>query len=517
MRPYQTRGLSKFYFILIFVVYVAALFVINEEHQNRIQNHIFARGQQFDQSIIDITNSYENFANFIFYSEINTREISEMMYLASFGTVSEQEETRDRLYNRLNPLFNVARLYNFSQIHFHVNDGVSFLRFHNPDVYGDSLVDIRKSVDIVVNEQRYVTGFEEGRFLSGYRFVFPLFHDTIYVGSVELSVSASSVIEELYKSMNQIDIGMILDVNALNSVRVEDLDIYHVPTLLSNQYMIERQNLDFVNSSPKSLKLINDVAFNQALIERINGNLLAQRSFDLYLEYMGDDYLVHFNELRNIDNQHVGYIGTISLDNRIIEFAHERSQLVLVVTAITMLMIALFYLVMKKEEAINKYAMIDSITGIYNRGTFMDFSRKLLARQRREQVPISLAMIDIDNFKDTNDLHGHRIGDKVLAEIANVILDCIRDSDILARYGGDELILLLPDTKLDVAVSVLERIRFIIEATSFTKIKRITVSIGVHQIKENETIDDAITFADMALYKAKSEGRNQVVESQPSS
>jgi diguanylate cyclase (GGDEF)-like protein len=151
--------------------------------------------------------------------------------------------------------------------------------------------------------------------------------------------------------------------------------------------------------------------------------------------------------------------------------------------------------------------MTDSLTGIYNRGTFIDFSRKLLARQRREHSPVSLAMIDIDNFKDANDQFGHRVGDKVLGEIANVILDCIRDSDVIARYGGDELVLLLPDTELDVAECVLERIRFIVESTIFTKIKNITVSIGVHQIAPHETLDDAIMKADIALYRAKELGR----------
>lgn len=516
MRPYQTKGLSKIYFALIFVVYVAALFVINENYENRIQNHITNNGHQFDQSIIDITNTYESFANFIFYSEINTREISEIMFLASNGSIEERDELRETLYNRLKPLYQIANLYNFGQLHFHLDDGISFLRFHNPEVYGDALENIRESVNIVMSEQRYVTGFEEGRFLSGYRYVFPIFYDTIYVGSVELSVSATSVIKELYKSMNNVDIGMILDVNALTSVKIEDIELNHVPTLLSSQYMIEKDNLDYINSSLVSLKVINDVAFNQALLTRINGNLEGKKSFDLSMVYDGKNYLVHFNELKNIANQHVGYIGMIRLDDRVMAFGQERSQLVLIVTAITMLMISLFYLVMKKEEAINKYAMMDSLTGIYNRGTFMDFSRKLLARQRREQTPISIAMIDIDNFKDANDLHGHRVGDKVLGEIANVILDCIRDSDVLARYGGDELVLLLPDTDLDVAVSVLERIRFLIEATNFTKIKRITVSIGVHQIREYESLEDAISLADDALYKAKSKGRNQVIESEPS-
>jgi diguanylate cyclase (GGDEF)-like protein len=516
MRPYQTKGLSRVYFALIFVVYVAALFVVNDSYQARVQNHLLNHGRQFNQSIIDITNMYESFAGFIFYSEISKSEISEIMYLASMGPSENRDELRDELYNKLLPLYLTANAYNFSQIHFQLDNGVSFLRFHNPDVYGDSLVDIRKSVDIVMTEHRPVIGFEEGRFLSGYRYVYPIFHDTQYVGSVELSVSATSVIKELYKSMDQVDIGMILDMDSLSSVRVEDLYLYHMTSLLSDKYVIEKENLNIINSTPKSLNLINDSSFNEALIEKINKDLLGKTSFDVHLNYSGKNYLVHFDELRNIAGNHVGYIGIVRLDDRISIFAQERSQLVLIVTGITMLMISIFYLVMKKEEAINKYAMTDSLTGIYNRGTFIDLSRKLLARQRREHSPVSLAMIDIDNFKDANDQFGHRVGDKLLGEIANVILDCIRDSDVIARYGGDEIVILLTDTELDVAECVLEHIRFIVESTVFTKIKNITVSIGVHQIASHETLDDAIMKADIALYRAKELGRNQVVSSQPS-
>ncbi len=181
-----------------------------------------------------------------------------------------------------------------------------------------------------------------------------------------------------------------------------------------------------------------------------------------------------------------------------------------------MFMISLFYLVMKKEEEISKYAMIDSLTGIYNRGTFIDFAHRFIARQSRDKTPMTIAMVDIDNFKEVNDIHGHRVGDKILVQIVQTIADSIRDTDIFARYGGDEFVILLPDTDIDVASCVLERIRSHIEHTPFMKVNSITISSGIHEKMPHETIEDAIQVADDALYKAKLNGRNQVIESKPS-
>lgn len=116
-----------------------------------------------------------------------------------------------------------------------------------------------------------------------------------------------------------------------------------------------------------------------------------------------------------------------------------------------------------------------------------------------------------------NDVYGHRVGDKILVEIVQAISESIRDSDIFARYGGDEFAILLPETEIDVAMFVLERIRSHIEHTPFMKTNSITISAGLHAKKPHESIEDAIQLADEALYKAKLNGRNQVFVSNTTS
>lgn len=516
MRPYQTRSLSKLYFVLIFVVYIATLFVINEGYENRINNFLLLKGQQFDQSISDITNTYEDFASFIFYSDIYVEEVLELMDQASQAGTTEQAVIREALYNKLIRLYNTAQNYNFSQIHFHLPKGDSFLRFHNVSEFSDSLLDFRPSIRMVIDQKRMIAGFEGGRYLSGYRYVYPLFNKGNYVGSVELAVSATNIVTELYKSMGALDVAFIIKEDIIESSREGDVEIHHEVSLLSEDYLIEKNNLAIIQNNRNSLKLIEDEAFNQALKDKIEDNLITGLSFDTALSYEDNDYNIHFKAIRDVANNHVGYLYSISRTNSLVVFARERNQVLLIATAVMMFMISLFYLVMKKEEEISKYAMIDSLTGIYNRGTFIDFANKFIARQKRDETPISIAMVDIDNFKEVNDIHGHRLGDKILVEIVQTIANSIRDSDILARYGGDEFVILLPDTNIDVAICVLERIRSHIEHTAFMKTNSITISVGVHEKFPHETIEDSIQIADDALYKAKLNGRNQVVESKPS-
>jgi diguanylate cyclase (GGDEF)-like protein len=174
----------------------------------------------------------------------------------------------------------------------------------------------------------------------------------------------------------------------------------------------------------------------------------------------------------------------------------------------------------KDMKAIERLSNIDTLTNLPNRRYFNEYSAKEWARGVREQKPVSLCMMDIDNFKIYNDTYGHPQGDFVLQTAALVFSETVyRATDFIARWGGEEFVVLLPNTDLKGAEAVAERVRANVEKAEIPlpngDITRITISIGVNSVQPKFGMDMAefIAQADNALYRAKRLGRNRVAVS----
>lgn len=161
-----------------------------------------------------------------------------------------------------------------------------------------------------------------------------------------------------------------------------------------------------------------------------------------------------------------------------------------------------------------EHAGQDELTSLNNRRAFFEQGRQLFKQARRYQHPISVMMIDIDHFKNINDNHGHSIGDSVLKNIAQLLKKTIREVDILARLGGEEFAIIMPQTSIEEARNLAERIRQRVEAESMqhdTLQIKITASFGIAAcMTEDNDLEKMLTMADDALYIAKKKGRNQV-------
>ncbi len=156
-------------------------------------------------------------------------------------------------------------------------------------------------------------------------------------------------------------------------------------------------------------------------------------------------------------------------------------------------------------------SVTDTLTKIYNR-LYLDRILELeLQRSQRYRTSLSIILLDIDNFKSVNDIYGHQVGDKVLQEISQILKINIRKTDTLGRWGGEEFLLILPNTDKNVAIILAEKIRHAIESYKFSVVKRKTGSFGVSSCKKDDTSDSLINRADEALYKAKASGRNVVM------
>ena len=165
------------------------------------------------------------------------------------------------------------------------------------------------------------------------------------------------------------------------------------------------------------------------------------------------------------------------------------------------------------NKRIEELAELDDLTGSFNRRFIMRFLDDEITRSHRTKASCSIALIDLDWFKRINDTYGHPIGDEVLRTFAITVFANIRGVDRFGRYGGEEFLLVLPDTPDDVAMRLLDRLREIIASldwSAFSPGMRVTISAGVATLRPDETPDTLLARADSALYQAKAQGRNRI-------
>ncbi|MDY0116733.1 MAG: diguanylate cyclase [Sulfurimonadaceae bacterium] len=169
-----------------------------------------------------------------------------------------------------------------------------------------------------------------------------------------------------------------------------------------------------------------------------------------------------------------------------------------------------------KQIELKLLASTDSMTKLYNRRYFTEISEKILYLAKREKKEVSIIILDIDKFKNVNDTYGHLFGDEVLIFLSRALVEHQRKSDIVCRYGGEEFVVLLPNTSLQNATLIAEKIRIFIESLRITLPSndtfKFTVSLGVAEvdIQNEESVEYALNRADKALYRAKNSGRNRV-------
>lgn len=165
-----------------------------------------------------------------------------------------------------------------------------------------------------------------------------------------------------------------------------------------------------------------------------------------------------------------------------------------------------------QQEKLTQLAHTDPLTGLMNRRYFRLLADQEFSRAVRTQNQLFLMMLDIDHFKRVNDTHGHDIGDQALIAVAEVLKNGVRSMDILARWGGEEFLVLLPETNMTGATLIAERIRQQVSQIKLPKIPEgLTISIGLREAKPGMELKTATSLVDQALYQAKADGRNRVV------
>lgn len=221
--------------------------------------------------------------------------------------------------------------------------------------------------------------------------------------------------------------------------------------------------------------------------------------------------------------------GGISISFDIEDIENKLESNIIVITllglvCITILLVIIYFFTLKlmkriseARERIETMAITDELTGLFNRRHVMVRFAEEFARSKRVGGDLCCIMVDIDNFKVINDEYGHLAGDEILREVSKLIKNTTRKYDIVGRYGGEEFLIVLPDTNLENAGNLAERMRMNVkenwnEKRGLTVVKSVTISLGVtYMIGKDATIDDILKRADESLYQAKASGKDTVV------
>lgn len=384
------------------------------------------------------------------------------------------------------------------QLHFHLPDHTSFFRFHRPSLYGDSLKGIRYSVDKIIDEQKPIYGFEEGRIFSGFRFLYPLFDSQKqYIGSVEISFSYNAFKKLIKENIPNTLIDFMIQEKVVTSkVLKSELQQNYHKSQLCDCYLHETHEKTFNNAIMHNIE--------QKLKPLIRKKVKKYRTFSI--ENRG--YIVSFLPISNIK----GELGTayfiLFRQSEIIKNIDEQSILLKTfITFLNLIISILLYFLLHQNVRQKKAAETDSLTGIYNRRGV----KERLEHLTSNSFPLTIAYFDIDKFKEINDTFGHDVGDEVILRITKIVQNNLEKEDIFARWGGDEFIILFPKKKTPFSRQIIENIRQEIHNTDFKIDYNVSCSFGVTEYKANESIDDFIQRSDYALYDAKKSGRDAII------
>jgi diguanylate cyclase (GGDEF)-like protein len=248
------------------------------------------------------------------------------------------------------------------------------------------------------------------------------------------------------------------------------------------------------------------------LLEPIDPDAAPQRPRRATAAQVGDAHALAVPMRALAASSEPEYLGVLSIARRGREFSREEEELLEYLAGQAIVSIENASL----HETVERQAVTDELTGLANARAFRSILEREIERSRRFQSPLGLVMVDLDNFKEVNDEHGHQQGDEVLASVAAVLRDFSRDIDAPARYGGEELAVVLPQTDSEGAALLAERMREAIERLRVPRVGggeslRVTASFGVAAVPESAADEEElVAAADAALYRAKRSGKNRV-------
>ncbi|DAB29999.1 MAG TPA: hypothetical protein CFH84_06485 [Sulfurimonas sp. UBA12504] len=626
---------TVFYLILAISYY----FLLSWNYTHKEKEYLQIYNSNVEKDFAIIYEKYSAIAKTMYQTTINKPEVLKLLALA-YKSEDEKNSSREKLYQFLANDYEFLKSHELRQLHFHLKNNESFLRFHRPQKYGDDLSQTRTTVAWVNENHKELSGFEEGRIYNGFRHIYPLLQTNKYnekesLGSVEISFSAYPLCKEFTKFQNT-KAGFILDKKVINEkvfsnelsnyVKSPFSDFYY-ETDIKNQLehsfahfdeilLQQNLNVDALNNmimkgktfsvgATKRDALFTFIPVKNPLTNKVSAAFILQthdtiyenlRDYFMLFLFLGFAillfiFLSFYKEYENMlkfkflsqktkkiidlqqtilvitdakklieaNQKFLDFTGFSSLEafkksyNCICDLFEEDNDFfhlkkikngtnwvdVLAKLPQNKCVVAMrdthderhaFSISISQYDdnyilsfndisdtifhhmSLKEKVLKDKLTGTYNREYFENIFPLFLQESQNNDLFLGIVLFDIDHFKEVNDTYGHNRGDSVLKELAQCVRTSIRQDDVLVRWGGEEFVLLVKTKTTKNLYDVAELVRQTIEQNYFEGLEHLSCSFGITVYQKNEDISQTIDRADKALYIAKEQGRNRVVE-----
>lgn len=499
---------------LILLLGFFILFGLSLDHRNRRETYLEGQTRAAENNLQAVLGTLRPFAEAVVresFSPFDKQSRIEAAWDAGPGPY--RNALSIALSWELQQTYDIIAAMGFHLLEFHFPDSSSFFRFPGGSSGKTTAPypEPRFTVGLANASLRPVEGFETGCLISGYRFIYPFISKGGRpLGSVELCLCLDTILPLL----EELTGGTFCVFMPLREIETHSCETFRqelVPFPGLEDFLVKRTVLTHHRSGRgPDLKAIQDLCRNLRPKERrlLEGNA----SFSTGLARGKSPFRVTFVPLLSLRGELVGYLGGF-IPDRTLRDLERRYITLLIGTAAAFAFLALIvWLALRNRLAMETLATWDSLTGAMLREPFLREAERELSRSLRHDRPLAWIMFDIDDFKSVNDTLGHVAGDKLLQNLGRGITKAIRSSDLLARWGGDEFLVLAPETSELQAYRLAERLMDVAASLDVPGAP-LHLSIGLHLQQKDDSIDDSLRKVDETLYAAKRQGRNRIARS----